>query len=171
MGCAQSTSNDVQRSKVDENNNNKKAAGPSSSNPSAQPAIIANKQKSPDNLQLGQSYSEMKIGESEMFKDIIERTAANFIDISQTGAPTENNNAVRDISSQVKLTESIKKKLYGLPAAAEHASIGDVLTRESVTDNDVELFNRLADSFKTCLEEMKIEDVGELVVSFEVDVQ
>eukprot|EP01104_Vermistella_antarctica_P003938 TRINITY_DN1432_c0_g1_i1.p3 TRINITY_DN1432_c0_g1~~TRINITY_DN1432_c0_g1_i1.p3 ORF type:complete len:100 (-),score=24.36 TRINITY_DN1432_c0_g1_i1:110-409(-) len=86
MGCNSSKQDDIEqdrqrvRTQQDAHHGNR---GGGQGMPTSPSKSIGGGGDMPDDMQAGQSYSDKKDREAEYFKNIIDRTAANLIDVGQ----------------------------------------------------------------------------------------
>ncbi|EFA83291.1 hypothetical protein PPL_04081 [Heterostelium album PN500] len=163
MGCNQSTAKDKQedRQRTQPANN----AGQSTQTQTASKQIgVPNQEneKEPD-----VSYSQMREMDNDFFKDIIDRTAQKFIDVSTVGPDAKDSFPYqeKDYSSQIKETTINKSNiLYSLPhlsQSCQPSNLHNLLSQPVPFDTD--LMSRCSSSISSAVNNINIKDCGELV--------
>jgi len=178
MGCNQSKNEDIR-------NDNEQRARTQAVNTGSAPNNIsgANMAVSPvrpigtplqavldaDAQNLGMSYTDTRDLESDYFKDIIERTTQNFIDVAITTGPLEGKDALeraRDYSDKVSKTVVGKPSVLfsvPLPSSSTPSNLKPFLSVDTV---DKELINKFSHNCSAAFQSMHIESRGDLIVSF-----
>ncbi|GAM27710.1 hypothetical protein SAMD00019534_108860, partial [Acytostelium subglobosum LB1] len=164
MGCNQSKNEDNQ--KADERKRNPDVKEPiSAQTPSKQIGVPIKEEEQPD-----VSYSQMREMDNDYFKDIIDRTAQKFIDVSTVGPEAADVFLERekDYSSQIKETSIGKSSiLYSLPhlsQSCQMANLHNLLSQPVPFDN--ELMTKCSSSISSAIGNIHVKDCGELVVFF-----
>ncbi|KYQ93878.1 hypothetical protein DLAC_05279 [Tieghemostelium lacteum] len=173
MGCNQSTEADIKNSKNDTRSKaqptSNQQPGQSSQTPSKQIGVPA--KDSEDGQPQEFSYSKLRELDNDYFKDIIDRTAQKFIDVSMTGSDGGKDAYIgrdKDYSAQIKDTKITKPAtLTGLPhlsQACQVSNLHNLLSQPVPFDN--ELMSNYTNSILNSLNNIAVKDCGELVVFF-----
>ncbi|EGG21886.1 hypothetical protein DFA_01772 [Cavenderia fasciculata] len=115
------------------------------------------------------SYSQMREMDNDFFKDIIDRTALKFIDVSAVGPDAKDIIfEEKDYSSQIKETNIGKSNiLFGLPHLSQATNVSNLhnlLSQPVPFDSD--LMNKFNSNIVSSLNNVAIKDCGDLVVTF-----
>eukprot|EP00026_Physarum_polycephalum_P019685 Phypoly_transcript_21810.p1 GENE.Phypoly_transcript_21810~~Phypoly_transcript_21810.p1 ORF type:complete len:174 (+),score=32.77 Phypoly_transcript_21810:61-582(+) len=169
MGCNQSKQEDI---KTDNEQRQRTAPQPaaSQSTPSRSIASSAPNDQN-NNMMLGMSYTDQKDNEHGYFKDIVDRTAHNFIDVSVTGLPMEKEAPKahsKDFSGSLFDPKDFDTKAYGLPnpsATHQYQPVKNTLSQPT-TPQLVEFVTSTNHSIVAGLKAMHVNDVGEIVTNF-----
>eukprot|EP00128_Syssomonas_multiformis_P002580 Colp12_sorted_trinity150504_noHs@29104 len=133
MGCNQSTAKDVKESRQ---RGQSKAQPAASSTPTKPIARLAPGVASENEDNLGTSYTDKRVGEQDFFKEIISRTAENFIDVSQASAPAtigtkeaaEKEQGYKELIKTATVDTKKLRDLFSLPVPASGADPVAVLS-------------------------------------------
>eukprot|EP01113_Clastostelium_recurvatum_P031568 TRINITY_DN394_c0_g1_i2.p1 TRINITY_DN394_c0_g1~~TRINITY_DN394_c0_g1_i2.p1 ORF type:complete len:193 (-),score=43.15 TRINITY_DN394_c0_g1_i2:29-574(-) len=176
MGCNQSKQEDIKKDNEQRARTEAVAAGRPGTGAQSAPqlatsptrAIGAPGSVSQDNTGLGMSYSERREGEADYFKDIIDRTAHNFIDVAVTSA-LEGKDALdraRDYSDKITKVHLPKpSSFFSLPQPSQATSYNlQAFLNNDPFDRD--MVSKFSHTCASAVQAMKVEPRGELVVSF-----
>ena len=117
---------------------------------------------------LGTSYTEQRVAENERyFKNLIERTESDLIDISQNIAPLEGQEAIeraRDYNESVKrstVSASACSHFFRLP---DPSAAGPAASPSSPAE--IEFAQRCGQQVSSTLHGFQVRHIGDLVVQF-----
>eukprot|EP00761_Pharyngomonas_kirbyi_P013497 gb/GECH01013526.1/.p1 GENE.gb/GECH01013526.1/~~gb/GECH01013526.1/.p1 ORF type:complete len:178 (+),score=70.40 gb/GECH01013526.1/:1-534(+) len=173
MGCNNSKQNDISSSKRERVDSSEQQQNQNSKNQqnrgSSSVAIGSNNNNEQEGGELSKSHAESKIDESEKLKEILENTSKNLIEISQTPAVGNGieEHQVDSENNSFQISEEVSKALFGLPTPSENNNT-NVLS-SGITSSEVDLIENGLSTIVSGIEEMKVEPVGELVVSLSTD--
>jgi len=125
-----------------------------------------------DDVTLGTSYSEQRQGESDFLRNLVERTAQNLIDVSQTNAPLKDSvvkERSQDYSHQLEksTTSRIVHSLFSLPSPSQsNPTPAILLGGEVFTHKEKEMLNKCGEALAAAIAKMGIRECGQLVVPF-----
>eukprot|EP01136_Pigoraptor_vietnamica_P011761 Opistho-1_new@50990 len=175
MGCNQSTSKDVQESRQRAPNAaQRKVQTPGSATASPARTIGgAGAGASGDGVQFGKSYTDQRTGETQdFFKDIIQRTAENFIDVTQQSARLE---AVDSAERVKEYADAVNHAglgkgalaLYALPkSSVTPAAVVAVMSAPSaVSKGDIDFLTLAATGLLNAASYMQVKDCGALIAT------
>eukprot|EP01119_Soliformovum_irregulare_P001229 TRINITY_DN10953_c0_g1_i1.p1 TRINITY_DN10953_c0_g1~~TRINITY_DN10953_c0_g1_i1.p1 ORF type:complete len:172 (-),score=36.35 TRINITY_DN10953_c0_g1_i1:403-918(-) len=169
MGCNQTKQNDIQRSQEPR----KRVGGGSQS--SSVPVGISSNEVAKSNLDaamLGKSKTDQREIEIDYFKNIIESTASNLIDVYTTIVPIEAAEASRhkDYTSQIK-GSTIKIKEFSFSALPTISNNNNGQTQNLLSQAPEDIKEDLArgcHQFSQSVKEMKVKDCGPVIVEFAI---
>ncbi|EGC33371.1 hypothetical protein DICPUDRAFT_88812 [Dictyostelium purpureum] len=168
MGCFMSKVND-NKNENDARSRNQASSSQSTSSSAQTPSKQINIQPKEEENQQEVSYSQMRELDNDYFKDIIDRTAQKFIDVSMVGPDGKDPfDKEKDYSSQIKESKIHKPvALTALPRLSQHCQTSNLHNLLSQPTNfDSELMNRYSNSILESLNNIHVKDCGELVVFF-----
>ncbi|KAM9956591.1 hypothetical protein ACTFIR_003312 [Dictyostelium discoideum] len=169
MGCVVSKSDDIKNENESRQRNQASSSQqPSSSQtPSKQIGIAAkDSEEQPQEV----SYSQMRELDNDFFKDIIDRTAQKFIDVSMVGPDGKDSflDREKDYSAQIKDSKLLKPtSLTSLPRLSQQcqmSNLQNLLSQPTTFDN--ELMSKYTTSISENLNGIHVKECGELVVFF-----
>mmetsp|Transcript_7717 Transcript_7717/g.28917 ORF Transcript_7717/g.28917 Transcript_7717/m.28917 type:complete len:187 (+) Transcript_7717:190-750(+) len=126
--------------------------------------------------QISSSYTDRKLKEKEMFKNIIERTQQKLIDVSQSpggildwSEEPEQENQTENISKlrQVPHTQ-LCKQLFDL-TNIRNSTIEELANMELIRPEEIDLMVSAMRLQENKMNSMALENVGELVIRLEVE--
>eukprot|EP01137_Pigoraptor_chileana_P016754 Opistho-2@73808 len=175
MGCNQSTSKDVQESRT-------RAPNAGARKPQSTPSAAASPARnigggsfsgpSGDGVQFGKSYTDQRTGEQDFFKDIIQRTAENFIDVTQQSARLEvvdTTDRIKEYSDAVNQAGLGKSalSLYALPkSSVTTANVAAVISAPvAISKADVDFLSTVATGLLNAASYMQVKDCGALIAT------
>ena len=171
MGCNGSKQDDV--------HNSRQRAGQETPSKTASMKIGGGQAAAPDNTEntaiLGTSYTDQRQAEQDYFKEIIDRTAQSFIDVSSVPVAIDKKDA-QDRSkeyvaqlSEASSTAAMRslQNLHSLPNTSGSNITSAMLSEETrLTSNDVELIRKSLDAVVLAAQ-FKVKDVGDIIIPFE----
>eukprot|EP01104_Vermistella_antarctica_P003939 TRINITY_DN1432_c0_g1_i2.p1 TRINITY_DN1432_c0_g1~~TRINITY_DN1432_c0_g1_i2.p1 ORF type:complete len:182 (-),score=44.72 TRINITY_DN1432_c0_g1_i2:170-715(-) len=175
MGCNSSKQDDIEqdrqrvRTQQDAHHGNR---GGGQGMPTSPSKSIGGGGDMPDDMQAGQSYSDKKDREAEYFKNIIDRTAANLIDVGQqTPSPLANDDAIersRNYGDAVTDNGDLavaSAPLFSLPIPTTSQGPISNLSSPPIAVDIGELATS-ASAIASALHQFNVRDVGAVVVPF-----
>eukprot|EP01087_Luapelamoeba_hula_P009581 TRINITY_DN2486_c0_g1_i1.p1 TRINITY_DN2486_c0_g1~~TRINITY_DN2486_c0_g1_i1.p1 ORF type:complete len:190 (-),score=31.41 TRINITY_DN2486_c0_g1_i1:64-633(-) len=184
MGCNGSKNEDIAQSRPrmppqQDPHRGGYSQGPITREPSKIPTSSAIKpiagQQGPSNVP-DVSYSQKRQEDQEaLLKNLLEKTSANLIDVSQTTAGLDamaSESRMKDykerqaVQSAMSVASSFKVAAFALPAAsASNSSPAAVLAHKSEA-REHDFPSRVAAKMASSVKKMEVEDCGEIVVPF-----
>jgi len=174
MGCNQSKASDIQdaskgsqRTRKIDTNGTKKPLGQRTT----VPVGVGPEDKLPNDGEFSRSYHDQREVETDYWKNIIENTASDFIDVSSTIAPLEGNDAaqrVKDYSRQIKQSKVYDVSLYKLPSSSSsNNNPATVLVMNSISPDDKDFMHHCGQSVISAMRQgLVVKNMGPIVVSF-----
>jgi len=125
---------------------------------------------------LGVSYHDQREGEREYFKNLIDTTASNFIDVYTTVAPLEGQDAAlrfkdykKQVQKSINTVKDVTLSLFSLPTASlSNSSPSRTLSAPTTSQSDIEMLLKLSKQVVTILHSMEVKDCGPIVVPFAI---
>eukprot|EP00696_Hemimastix_kukwesjijk_P007560 gnl/Hemi2/19574_TR6503_c0_g1_i1.p1 gnl/Hemi2/19574_TR6503_c0_g1~~gnl/Hemi2/19574_TR6503_c0_g1_i1.p1 ORF type:complete len:178 (-),score=22.65 gnl/Hemi2/19574_TR6503_c0_g1_i1:102-635(-) len=175
MGCNSSKGRDIE--------NSKRQRVPNAPNPQSQSTTNTSPLGTPargipgaaipggGERNIAQSYSENRMGEQDLFKDIVDRAAQNFIDVTYTPAPLEDKDAldrIRTYTAQMANSQLLQSSIFALPMAAVSngfaGGVNAVLSVQPLDPRDFRLVTTCSQVCSAAMQSMRVQDVGDIVV-------
>eukprot|EP01094_Clydonella_sp_ATCC50884_P021987 TRINITY_DN4956_c0_g1_i2.p1 TRINITY_DN4956_c0_g1~~TRINITY_DN4956_c0_g1_i2.p1 ORF type:complete len:189 (-),score=60.00 TRINITY_DN4956_c0_g1_i2:46-612(-) len=182
MGCNQSTDGDVSGSKRERKPSVAERPQDIDRPPRSSVPIggaLSSERAGPrqDDILLGKSHTERREAENEQyeqyFKDLIERTANDLIDVSQNTAPLEGRDAedraheYKERLTSTPLSHAAVASIFGIPKASDsNPSTQALLDAVPISSSDLQFMEKSAQTVATAFHDMEVRSCGDIVVKF-----
>jgi len=162
MGCNESKQEDI---KKDNEQRARTQVQPINSTTATPTKAIASSVTNNEAMLLGTSFSDTREVEQGYFKDIVDRTAHNFIDVSVTPSQVSEKK-YRDFRGQVMDNKALSGYTFDrIPVTSQAYNIS-VLTQPTPNKISIDFADKWSQSMTSVFKGLKVKDVGELVISF-----